>query len=103
MSGITGDFRSVQLFSDLFTEDTTSSYAPRVYKLRRGDIVVVNAVGFENCFKIKIKDVNLGRQPFHPNFICLEKVKRKKWWRFWEPKYVAARLMYIGEGVEEIK
>ena len=102
MSGITGKFRSVQLFSDLFTQDTTALYAPRVYYLRHGDIVCVNAVGFENCFKMKIKDVKLHKQQFDPNFICLEKIKRKEWWKFWKPKYVAARLMYIGEDVEEL-
>ena len=103
MTGILGDFRSVQLFSDLFVEDTTSPYTPRVYQLRHGDVVVVNSVGFENCFKMKIKDINLHKQQFNPNFICIEKVKRKKWWQFWKPKYVAVKLMYVDKNVEVIK
>ena len=103
MSGIIGEFRSVQLFSDLFVEDSTSLYTPRVYQLRHGDVVVVNSVGFENCFKMKIKDINLCDQQFDPSFICLEKIRRKKWWKFWEPKYVAAKLMYVGKNVEVTK
>ena len=100
MSGITGEFRSVQLFSDLFVKDSTLPYAPRAYQLRHGDVVVVNAVGFENFFKMKIKDVNFCGPQFDSNFICIEKIRRKKWWQFWKPKYVAARLMYIGENLE---
>lgn len=100
MNDTIGEFRSVQLFSDLFTQDTTSLYAPRVYQLRHGDVVVVNAIGFENCFKMKIKDINLCNQHFDQNFICLEKIKRKKWWQFWKSKYVAAKLMYVGENIE---
>ena len=103
MSGITGEFINVKLFSDLFVEDSTSPYTPRVYQLRHGDVVVVNSVGFENCFKMKIKDINLCESQFDPNFICIEKIKRKKWWKFWTPKYVAVRLMYIDKDVEEIK
>ena len=100
MGGVTGEFRKVQLFSDLFVQDSTSLYAPRVYQLRHGDVVVVNSVGFENCFKMKIKDINFCKQQFDPNFICIEKIKRKKWWKFWTPKYVAVKLMYVGENVE---
>ena len=102
MSGLTGEFRNVQLFSDLFTEDTTLPYAPRVYKFRHGDVVVVNSVGFENCFKMKIKDINLCGPQFDPNFICVEKIKRKKWWQFWEPKYAAVKLMYVGKNMEVV-
>ena len=95
MQGITGEFRKVQLFSDLFVQDGTPPSVPRVYQLRHGDVVCVNAEGFESCFKMKIKDINLCNQHFNPNFICVEKVRRKKWWQFWKPKYVAARLMYV--------
>ena len=104
MSGVTGEFRSVQLFSDLFVEDTASPYCPRIYHLRHGDVVVVNAVGFENCFKMKIKDIKLHKQQkFDQNFVCIEKIKRKKWWQFWKPKYVAVRLMYVGNNLEVLE
>ena len=96
-----GEFRRVQLFSDLFTQDSNTLYAPRVYHLRHGDVVCVNAIGFENCFKMKIKDINLCTQQFDPDFICIEKIKREKWWQFWKPKYVGVRLMYIGNNMED--
>lgn len=100
MRGIVGEFRNVQLFSDLFVQDRTLPYTPRVYQLRHGDVIYVNEVGFENCFKMKIKDINLGDQHFDPNFICMEKIKRKKWWQFWKSKYVAVKLMYVDENME---
>lgn len=103
MNDVIGEFRNVQLFSELFVKDDTSSYVPRVYQLRHGDVVCVNAEGFENCFKMKIKDINLCNQHFDPNFICMEKIRRKKWWQFWKPKHVAVRLMYVERNMEELK
>lgn len=80
-----------------------NEYIPytRVYKLHNGDEFVVNSIGFENCFGMKIKDINLCDQHFAPNLICVQKIKRK-WWKFWKPKYVAVKLRYIERHMEEI-
>lgn len=94
MSGIIGEFKSIPSVK-LLVEDEALPYTPRIYKLHNGDEIIVNSIGFENCFGVKIKDINICDQNFDPNFICVKKIKRKKWWQFWKPKYVAVKLRYI--------
>lgn len=93
MNGIVGEFKSIPVIELL----NASHPIPRIYCLHDGDEIIVNAVGFENCFGIKIKSINLCDQHFDPNFICIKKIKREKWWQFWKPKYVAVKLRYIEE------
>ena len=102
MSGIIGEFKSIPSVELLAKHDELSR-APRYYELRHGDVIFVNSIGFEKCFGMKIKDINLCDQNFDPNFICLKKVRRKKWWQFWKSKYVGVRLMYVDHNMEELK
>ena len=102
MSGIIGEFKSATGVQ-LVAQDAVQLPTSRVYEFHNGDVIYINSIGFEKCFGIKIKDINLCDQHFDPYFICIEKIKRKKWWQFWKPKYVAVKLMYVEHNMEELK
>ena len=66
----------------------------RVYEIKCGDIIWVNETGVQDLFNMPIKRLPLGKR-MEPSFICIEKTKRRHWWQFWKPKYVAAKFMYV--------
>lgn len=70
------------------------SYAPRLFKLAHGDIFTINYVAVKHTFGMSIRRIKLGEK-INQFFICMEKIKRKYWWQFWKPKYVAAKFMYV--------
>ena len=84
--------------ADLFIAEPAHPATPvaRCYQLNNGDTFTVNSIGFEHAFRVKIKDVKIGKY-FDPGFVLLTKIKRKKWYQFWKPKYVGAKLMFVEE------
>ena len=84
--------------ADLFITEPAHSATPgaRYCQLNNGDTFTVNSIGFEHAFGVKIKDVKIGKY-FDPGFVLLTKIKRKKWYQFWKPKYVGVKLMFVEE------
>ena len=84
--------------ADLFIKDPVHPATPRsiYYPLHNGDIITVDSIRFEHAFGVKVNDVKVGKY-FDPGFVLLTKIKRKKWYQFWKPKYFGARLMFVKE------
>ena len=74
--------------------DVVIGFEDRTYKLEDGDIFWANDKYLQLRFNTTLDDVCVGNEIF-PNIICIEKVKRKKRWQFWKPKYTGVRLMYV--------
>lgn len=53
----------------------------RAYRLRRHDRVYIS----RNAYKIK-----LGEYIPDTPLMCIELIKRDKWWQFWKPRYKGA-------------
>ena len=61
----------------------------RVYRLRNGDVFCVDV----NTF---LKNSTLWSHEYQ--IMGTDKIKRKKWWQFWKPKYnTFVKLKYLGE------
>ena len=70
------------------------NYAPRCFELAHGDIFTLNNFTAKCVFGIPIRKINLN-EIMNEHFICMQKIKRKHWWQFWKPKYVAVKFMYV--------
>ena len=97
MSNNICDFKEVSA-ADLFIKEDAHPATPRTmyYPLRNGDIITVASIGFEYCFGFKVRKVKIGERLEH-GFICMKKIKRQKWYKFWEPKYIGVKLMFVEE------
>lgn len=69
-------------------------YKPRIFPLTHGDTFVSNNVVVQQVFNLPIRKIKLG-EIMNEHFICTKKIKRKHWWQFWKPKYVAAKFIYV--------
>lgn len=66
----------------------------RLYALNHGDGFVLNDVAIKQAFNMTIKKIKLGKK-INEHFICTEKIKRRRWWQFWKPKYWGAKFVYV--------
>lgn len=71
----------------------------RYIKLSNGDIFVLNKKAIQELWGINIKKLKVGAV-LSLDFICMEKIKgRRWWWQFWNPKYIAAKFMFLDDRV----
>ena len=66
----------------------------RLYALSHGDGFTLNDVAIKQVFNMPIKKIKLGKK-INDHFICTEKIKRRRWWQFWKPKYRGAKFVYV--------
>ena len=66
----------------------------RLCTLYHGDVFVLNNVAIKQAFNMAIKQIKLGKK-INDCFICMEKIKGRRWWQFWKPKYWGAKFMYV--------
>ena len=66
----------------------------RIYGLSHGDVFALKDVVIEQTFNMKVKKIRLGKK-INDCFICTEKIKGRRWWQFWKPKYWGAKFMYV--------
>lgn len=85
---------------DIEQAAVTDNCGVRLYFLSRGDVFVLNDVAIKQSFNISVKDIKLGTL-VNGCFIFTQKVKRKRWWQFWKPRYWGAKVMYVGEEIHD--
>lgn len=68
----------------------------RVFALSRGDEFTLNDAAIQQTFNMPIKKIKLGKK-INECFMCTKKIKRRRWWQFWKPKYWGASFVYLGE------
>ena len=79
---------------DINSVAVTDNSGTRLYTLSHGDAFVLNDVGIKQAFDMTIKQIKLGKK-INDCFICMEKIKRRRWWQFWKPKYWGAKFIYV--------
>ena len=79
---------------DINSADVIDNREVRLYALNHGDVFALNNVGIEQTFNMSIKKIKLGEK-INDCFILTEKIKGRRWWQFWKPKYWGAKFMYV--------
>ena len=79
---------------DLNSVAADNNGGTRLYALSHGDAFVLNDVAIQRAFNMPIKKIKLGKK-IDGHFICTEKIKGRRWWQFWKPKYWGAKFMYV--------
>lgn len=72
----------------------------RLYALSHGDVFTLNDIAIKQAFNMTTKKIKLGKK-INDHFICTEKIKRRRWWQFWKPKYWGAKFVYVESSSNE--
>ena len=72
----------------------------RLCALYHGDVFALNDIAIKQAFNMSVKQIKLGVK-INDHFICTEKIKGRRWWQFWKPRYWGAKFVYVESGSNE--
>ncbi len=64
----------------------------RCMALKNGDMISLSHVAVREEMNCRVSDLIVGGT--YGRLVCVAKTGRRKWWKFWLPKYKSARFIY---------